>query len=203
MKNLLYDLKSFFEKIDGLRDRVLFAFIKPYWPRQVSPNQLTIFRIVIGIFLFIVLFFYKESNALLVIPLFFIGTLTDLLDGSVARALNKETRVGAMLDPAADRILIIPIAVYSLFTDHRWLLLWLLLLEIVNALISIYAYSKNIFLQPNIFGKIKMVLQSIVFAAILIFWPKTPHIFFIYILWFSIIFMIISIYFKTLETQKK
>jgi phosphatidylglycerophosphate synthase len=138
----------------------------------------------------------------LIISLFCVGALTDLLDGSVARGLKKETKIGALLDPAADRILIIPIAIYSLFTDHKWLLLWLLLLEIINALSSIYAHGKNIFIESNIFGKVKMVLQSIVFVAILVFWPKTPNMFFIYILWFTVILIIVSIYFKILEIKK-
>lgn len=203
MKKLLYYSKSFFEKMDTLRDKVLFIFIKPYWPKHISPNQLTVFRIIIGIFLFVMLFFYKNDSKILIISLFCVGAITDLLDGSVARGLHKETSVGALLDPAADRILIIPIAVYSLFPDHQWLLLWLIILEIINALASIYGYGKNVFVSSNIFGKIKMVLQSVVFGAILIFWPKSPNMFFIYILWFSVIFLIISIYLKALEINEK
>ena len=56
MNNFLSETKSFLEKIDKLRDRVLFIFIKPYWPRQILPNHLTIIRILIGIYLFILLF---------------------------------------------------------------------------------------------------------------------------------------------------
>ncbi len=202
MKSFLYNLKLFLEKMDNLRDKALFILIKPYWPRKILPNHLTIIRIIIGILLFILLFYYKNTNGILIILLFCIGALTDLLDGSVARAFKEETKVGAMLDPIADRILIIPIAIYSLFNLHRWLFLFLILLEIINVLISTYAYGKNIFIQSNIFGKIKMVLQSIVFAAILLFWPETPYILFIYILWLSIVFIIISIFFKILEIKK-
>ncbi len=198
----LYRLKSFLEKIDTIRDRILFVFIKPYWPRKILPNHLTIARIIIGIFLFVVLLFYKNNNPALVIILFCIGALTDLLDGSVARALNEETKLGAMLDSAADRILIIPIAIYSLYNFQRWLFLFIILLEIINALISIWAQGKNIFIESNIFGKIKMFLQSIVFAVILILWPKTPNMFFVHLLWLSIIFIIVSIFFKILEVKK-
>ena len=197
MKSFIYDLKSFLEKADGLRDKVLFIVIKPYWPRNILPNHLTAIRIIIGITLFVLLF-YENSNKILIISLFCIGAVTDLLDGSVARALNEETKVGAMLDSAADRILIIPIAIYSLFNSHRWLFLTLILMETINALVSIYGNGKNIFIEANIFGKIKMVMQSVVFAAILVFWPDPPNIFFIYILWISVAFIIVSIFFKNL-----
>lgn len=201
MKNFLNDLKSFLEKIDGFRDNVLFAFIKPYWPRQITPNHLSIARIFIGVYLFILLFYYNNTNQILIISLFCIGAFSDMLDGSIARALDKETKIGKVLDPVADRILIIPIAVYSLLSSHIWLLILLILLEAINASVSVYEQSKNIFAGSNIFGKIKMFLQSIVFLAILLFWPMPPNEFFIYILWISVYIMIISIFFKILDLK--
>ena len=202
MDKFLSKLKEFFEKIDQQRDKLLFIFIKPYWPRHITPNQITIVRIVIAISLFILLFFYKNDNKLLIISLFCLGAFSDLLDGSVARGINKVTKIGAMLDPAADRILIVPIAVYSLFFNHKWLLLFLIILEIINALVSIWAHGKNIFITSNIFGKIKMFLQSLVFVFILVYFPKEPNIFFINIIWISTIFLAISIYLKILEIRE-
>ena len=197
----IFALKDVFEKIDRGRDQVLFVLIKPYWPRRITPNQITIVRIVIALFLFVILFFYKNDNKFIIISLFCFGAFTDLLDGSVARGLNKVTNIGAMLDPAADRLLIVPIAVYSLFAGHKWLLLILIFLEIINALVSIWAHGKNIFVTSNIFGKLKMLLQSVVFAAILVFFPNEPNLFFIDMLWVSAIFLIIGIYLKVLEIR--
>lgn len=201
MKRVLDDVKLFLEKIDGLRDKVLFVIIKPFWPRKVLPNHLTVARIIIGIILFILLFYYRNDSGTLIISLFLAGALTDLLDGSVARGLNEETKLGAAIDPIADRILIIPIAIYSLITSHSLLLLLLISLEIINAIGSMYGKGKGVFLKSNIFGKIKMVLQSIVFGVILIFWPKPPNIFLIYMLWFSVVLIIVSIYVKFLEIK--
>ena len=131
--------------------------------------------------------------------LFIIGISTDLLDGSVARCLKRETKFGAMLDSIADRILIIPIAIYSLLHGHRWLLLTLLLLEVLNGLVSIYPQAKNKESNSNIFGKVKMVLQSIVFALILITWPKSISLFYADILWLSVVSIILSVFLKILE----
>jgi len=198
---LLNSVQLFFEDLDRLRDKILFVFIKPFWPRAITPNHLTVVRIIIGSLLFFLLFYSKNDDKALIIFLFCFGALTDLLDGSIARGLGKETKLGALLDPVADRILIIPIAIYSLFNSHRWLFLLIIGLEIINFLTSVYAHGKNIFVESNIFGKIKMVLHSVVFGAILIFWPEAPHLSFIAILWISVAFLIVSIFVKVMELK--
>lgn len=203
MKNFLGDLQCFLEKLDHYRDELLFLFIKPYWPRKITPNQITWVRVIIGGILFILLFFLGIENRLLIISLFCVGVLTDLFDGSVARGLNKVTEFGAMLDSTADRILLVPIAVYSLYQNEKWLLLALIFMEVINALTSIFYKSKEIYLESNIFGKTKMVLQSVVFIVILIIWPKIPAEFFIDMLWLSIIFGILSIFSRLLELKGK
>ncbi len=203
MKNFLDDLKYFLEKIDHWRDEFLFLFIKPYWPSRVSPNQVTWVRVLISIVLFILIFWLGIENKILIVSLFCVGVFTDLIDGPIARGTNKVTEFGAMLDSTSDRILIIPIAVYSLYHYHKWLLLILILVEIINALASIFYKSKEIYLESNIYGKTKMVLMSVVFIVILIVWPNSPPIFFIDVLWISIIFSFLSMFTRILELKEK
>jgi len=199
MNEFIRNLKIFLERIDRYRDEILFVVIKPYWPDKITPNAITTVRIVIGVILFALLFFFKLESKIFILFLFFVGVLTDLLDGSVARGKNMVTELGAMLDPVADRIIIITIAFYSLFESHKWLLLILILAEIINTLVSIYYKTKNVYLESNIFGKTKMVLQSLVFVVILIFWPNPPSQVFINILWVSIVFVFLSSLLKILE----
>lgn len=203
IKTYIDKLQSFLEEIDGYRDKFLFLFIKPYWPRKITPNHVTYLRLVIGIGLFVLLFWFKIEDKALIISLFCVGAITDLIDGPVARGTNRVTEFGAMLDSTSDRILIIPIAFYSLFSDHKWLLLILILAEIINALSSIFYKSKEIYLESNIFGKTKMVLLSLVLVAILAVFPKAPPIFFIDILWFSLAFSFLSIFSRVLELNSK
>ena len=127
MKTIVYRLQFFLEHIDSYRDKLLFLFTKPCWPRKIIPNHISYVRVAIGIALFIMLFFFKIEDKVLVMSLFCIGVLTDFIDGPVARGTNKVTEFGATLDPVADRILLIPIAVYALFSQHKWLLLALFL----------------------------------------------------------------------------
>lgn len=203
MKKLLDNFAAFLEKLDSYRNRFLFLFIKPYWPRKVTPNHITYIRVFIGILLFILLFFFKTENKTLIISLFCIGVLTDLIDGPIARCLDKVTEFGAMLDSTADRILILPIAIYSLYSSQKWLLLFLLLAEIINAIASIFYKSKEIYLESNIFGKTKMVLLCVVFIVVLIVWPNQPSEFFIDILWLSLLFSFLSIFSRILDLNSK
>ena len=200
---ILNYLEKFLRKIDYYRDELLFLFIKPFWPRKITPNHITWVRVLIGIILFVMLFFFGIQNKAWIISLFIVGALTDLLDGSTARGLNKVTEFGAMLDSTADRLLILPIAIYSLYPSQKMLLILLLLTEVVNALTSIFYKSKEIYFESNIFGKTKMVLLSIVFAVILAVWPNAPSVFFIYILWASLIFSFLSIFMRVLELNSK
>ena len=199
----LNDLKYFLEKLDHYRDELLFLFIKPYWPRKISPNQITYVRVAIGLILIIMLFFFGIENKFLIISLFCVGALTDLFDGPVARGLNKVTEFGAMLDPIADRLLILPIAVYSLYQSQKWLLLILLLTEVIDGITGIFYKSKETFSGVNVFGKTRMVLLSLVFAVILIVWPNPPSEFFIDVIWISLIFSVLSIFTRILELKNK
>ena len=193
---ILDNFKNFLEKLDHYRDELLFLFIKPYWPRKISPNQITYVRIGVGLILFAALFFFGIENKPLILSLFCLGAITDLVDGSVARGLNKVTEFGTMLDPIADRVLIFPIAFYSLYKFQKWLLFFLILVEMIGGLIAILQKSKEMPIGANIFGKTKMVLLSLVFIAVLIVWPNSPPTFFIDVIWASLVFSFLSYIFE-------
>jgi CDP-diacylglycerol--glycerol-3-phosphate 3-phosphatidyltransferase len=203
MQKSLDKLTAFLEKIDHYRDEFLFLFIKPYWPRKIIPNYVTSIRIVASIALFVLLFFFGIENKALIVSIFCIGVASDFIDGPIARGTNKVTELGAMLDATADKMLIVPIMFYSLFHIHKWLLLILIMTEIINAIASIFYKSKEIYLESNIFGKIKMTMLSIVFIVVLIIWPRAPSLFFIDVIWLSLPFSFLSIFARILELKNK
>ncbi len=203
MEDLFNSLKQFLENLDSYRDKVLFLFIKPYWPRKIIPNYVTYVRVAVGIILFVLLFFFGIEDKTLIISLFFVGLITDFIDGPIARGTDQVTEFGAMLDSTSDRILVIPIAFYSLFKFQKWLLLVLVLVEVLNALVSIYYKSKEVYLESNIFGKIKMGLMSVVLVAILVIWPSPPSKTFIFMLWATVPFTFLSALTRILELKNK
>lgn len=192
---------SFLENLDSYRDKALLLFIKPYWPRIITPNHVTYVRVLIGIILIILLFFLGIKDKTLIVTLFIIGLLTDFIDGPIARGTNRVTELGAMLDSTADRLIIIPIAVYSLMSSHKWLLLTLIIVEIANGLSSIYYKSKEVYLESNIFGKIKMAIMSVALIGILFIWPNRLPLFLLYVLLATIPFSFLSILSRVLELK--
>jgi len=203
MEKQIYKLQSYLEWLDSFRDRFLFIFIKPYWPRIITPNHVTYIRAIIGVTLFILLFFFNITDPILILSLFFVGVITDFVDGPVARGTNRVTEFGAMLDSTTDRVLLAPIAIFALFGVHKWLLLILFLFEILNALTSLHYKSREIYLESNIFGKIKMVLMSVAFIAILFYWPTSPPQFFFYLLWLTIPLTLLSAFTRIVELKNK
>jgi len=200
---IISDLENFLEWLDSFRDRILFIAIKPYWPRRIGPNWVSFLRVAIGIALFVMLFFFGVENKVLVMILFCVGVITDFIDGPIARGTDKVTEFGAILDPVADRILLVPIAVYALFFQYKWLLLVLFFTEVFGAAASLHFKSKEIYLESSIFGKIKMAFVSIAFIAILITWPAPPPQLFIYALWSAVPLTLLGALAKILELKNK
>lgn len=199
MKRFILNLKFFLENLDSFRDKTLFLFIKPYWPRKITPNHITYVRVAISIALIILLFFFGIEDKNLIIFLFALGILTDFIDGPVARGTNRVTEFGAMLDSTSDRLLIIPIAVYALLKYYPWLLLILILVEITNGIVALYYKSKEVYLESNIFGKTKMVLQCIALVVILVIWPNPLPLFFLSMLWITVPLSLLSLSLRTLK----
>jgi len=197
-------LKSSLEKIDNQRDRLLFVIIKRYWPRFILPNHLTIFRIILAVLLIILLLFGLKDRVWLII-IFLVAALLDLFDGSVARAFNKTSNLGAALDPIADRILIWPLAVFILIFQHFWLLVMLVLPELFNTGLYLYCNAKKIIkLKTNIFGKTKMVFECIGFAVIILFdFPYPPSRFPIFLLYVAFCFLIADSVYKLFTLKKQ
>ena len=67
------------------------------------PNSLTILRILLIPFYIGLLIYGKYDQALIVL---IVAGLTDALDGAIARVKNQYTRLGAVLDPLADKLLL-------------------------------------------------------------------------------------------------
>jgi CDP-diacylglycerol--glycerol-3-phosphate 3-phosphatidyltransferase len=75
------------------------------------PNLLTLLRFILVPLVVVAFFLPVEWSNLAAGWLFLAASLTDLLDGYIARALKQETELGAFLDPIADKIMIIAVLI--------------------------------------------------------------------------------------------
>jgi cardiolipin synthase len=129
------------------------------------PNVLTLVRIcLVPVFLLMVLE-KKDFGALLV---FFLAGLTDVLDGFTARLWRLKTKIGTLIDPIADKLLLSTAFIVLTFKDMGlpyMIPLWLTAVVVSRDLIMLTGGVVIYFLKgeknfpPSIFGKISTVLQ--------------------------------------------
>jgi len=168
-------------EINKFKDRVLIFVVSRYWPKKVSPNTITYFRIALTPIIVLMLFDYEQWRTWIII-IFCIGIITDLLDGTVARVFNLQSRTGASLDPLADKLLIIPLLVF-LLQNNKSLLFSIIGVECLLFCIAIIALLLKIWTPANLCGKWKMVFQAI---GVLIFLTLDYTPWGIRILWISV-----------------
>ncbi len=129
------------------------------------PNKITVFRLIL-IPIFAVLFLTNFSAHYLYAAIIFIAaSLTDFLDGYLARKLNLVTDVGKFLDPLADKTLVCTALILVCTFENRFKLLIIIatiiivVRELAITCFRTIAASKNIVLAADFWGKIKTALQ--------------------------------------------
>jgi cardiolipin synthase len=124
------------------------------------PNFLTLIRIILTPLLVILLINSKFLEALIV---FTIAGTTDGLDGLIARYMRQKTRIGAILDPIADKLLLtssyVTLAVIKLLP--AWLAVTVISRDviIVFGVLIIYVFQGGVEIRPSVLGKITTVAQ--------------------------------------------
>lgn len=124
------------------------------------PNILTIFRLFL-IPVFILTFFSNlQHNLLFSTLIFMIAGITDVTDGYIARRYNLVTKLGVVLDPLADKLMLL--TVLSCLVVENYIPLWILLIvaakDIFMIIAGIFLYKKDTFIPSNYFGKISTIL---------------------------------------------
>lgn len=131
------------------------------------PNKLTVAR-VIAVPFFIVA--YLTGYYIPAFIIFIIASLTDMLDGKIARKYNLVTNFGKIMDPLADKILVY--AAFCLMVEDGvvpgWMLIVILAREFAVAGMRTVAASEGIVIAAGMSGKIKTVLQMIAVPLLLL-----------------------------------
>ena len=140
-------------------------------PKHI-PNILSFLRIFLAplfiVFIFKNLFIYKVLSFII----FFIGSVSDFLDGYIARKFNFKSDFGKYLDPFADKILIISaLLTLNLFYPEiikAWMILIVVLRDIIVTLFRFVLMKKNIVMKTSKYAKAKTLIQIILIHFILI-----------------------------------
>ena len=165
------------------------------------PTKITVSRIIATIAILLTLFvlnLVSKLNPSFIIPAlemgnvkvnwFFIGllvvfilvSLTDLVDGRLARARNEVTTLGKFLDPIADKLLINSMLIFliapQVFAPYNnvqnvkvlvWCVIVMIARDIIVDALRLIAANKNKVIAANIFGKLKTIFQMIAIGVVL------------------------------------
>ena len=146
-------------------------------------NKLSIFRILLVPAFILCLMYYRAGDReflrYLAVSLFLLGVVTDAVDGYIARVGKQATRLGAILDPAADKLLLVTaylsLSLIGTLPAECRLPAWVPIvvlsrdLLIVMGWLLIVLVKGDIQARPSRLGKITTVFQMLTVAAVLIF----------------------------------
>lgn len=132
------------------------------------PNKLTLLRIILVPFVIASILNYFPFHFLVAGILFSIASITDALDGKIARRDNLITDFGKFADPLADKILVISVLVcfVKLGLCGAVPLIIIIFREFTVTSVRLVAAAKGKVIAANIWGKIKTVSQIVAIVAI-------------------------------------
>lgn len=131
------------------------------------PNKLSIIRV--ALIPVIVVLLYQQSVACRIIAgaLFIIASLTDFLDGYIARKYNLVTNFGKFIDPVADKLLVLTTLIMLLHRGQTeaWIIIIILCRELAVDGLRLVAVTQGKVIAASPFGKIKTTCQMIMITA--------------------------------------
>ncbi len=129
------------------------------------PNKLTIFIVILIPFFLLFLYtdFWGNANSYVAIAIFIIASLTDLLDGKIARKYNLVTNFGKFMDPLADKLLVCSamIALVDLGKLQGWIVIIIIAREFIISGFRLIASDNGVVIAASYWGKFKTTFQMI------------------------------------------
>ena len=160
------------------------------------PNKLTVFRVVLVPFFvaFLLLSGTNESLKWVALVIFVVASLTDLLDGHIARSRNLVTTFGKFMDPLADKILTISgmICLIELGRIPSWIVVIIVAREFIISGFRLIATEHGIVIAANYWGKWKTTFQMIMIILMIMNLPALQMVTTI-VMWVALVLTIVSL----------
>jgi len=135
------------------------------------PNKLTVGRMLAApVFIVVLMLGYYYASAVI----FILASLTDMLDGMIARKYNLVTNFGKIMDPLADKLLVVSalVCLVELGDVSGWMVIVILAREFTVTGLRTVAAAEGVVIAAGTTGKIKTILQMIAVPALLLKnWP--------------------------------
>ncbi len=127
------------------------------------PNKLTIFRVALIIPFVVIMLtdFCGSMGKWIALTIFIIASLTDLLDGKIARKYNLVTNFGKFMDPLADKLLVSAamICLVQMGKIPAWIVIVIISREFIISGFRLIASDNGVVIAASYWGKFKTVFQ--------------------------------------------
>jgi CDP-diacylglycerol--glycerol-3-phosphate 3-phosphatidyltransferase len=133
------------------------------------PNLLTVLRIMLVPVLVAALLGNTQEGDVLAAVVFALASLTDFVDGYLARARDSVTTFGKLMDPLADKLLVIS-ALVSLVSLHRlaaWVAMVIIARELAVTVLRLGASQAGVVVAASMLGKLKTCVQIAAILAVI------------------------------------
>lgn len=161
------------------------------------PNKLTVLRIImVPFFVFFMLTDVGgDANKWIALALFCVASLTDLLDGKIARKYNLVTNFGKFMDPLADKLLVCSAMICLIEMDKlaAWIVIVIISREFIISGFRLVASDNGIVIAASYWGKFKTVFQMAMIIVLIMDLGSVFDIIGTVLVWIALALTVISL----------
>ena len=134
------------------------------------PNKLTMFRVIlIPFFVLFMLVDITTADKWIALAIFIVASLTDLLDGKIARKYNLVTNFGKFMDPLADKLLVCSalICLVEMAELPAWMVIIIIAREFIISGFRLIASDNGVVIAASYWGKFKTTFQMVMICLLI------------------------------------
>ena len=136
------------------------------------PNKLTIMRVIlIPFFVFFLLSpYFPAYGNYIAVAIFIVASLTDMLDGKIARKYNLVTNFGKFMDPLADKLLVCSAMICLIELDRlaAWIVIVIIAREFIISCFRLVASDNGVVIAASYWGKFKTTFQMLMVIVLIL-----------------------------------
>ena len=159
------------------------------------PNKLTIFRVIlIPFFVVLLLFDITAYDKWIALAIFIVASLTDFLDGHIARKNNLVTNFGKFMDPLADKLLVCSamICMVELSRIPAWVVIIIIAREFIISGFRLVASDNGVVIAASYWGKFKTTFQILMICLMIADLPPLALVTQI-VMWVAVALTVVSL----------
>lgn len=161
------------------------------------PNKLTIMRVIlIPFFVFFLLSpYFPAYGNYIAVAIFIVASLTDMLDGKIARKYNLVTNFGKFMDPLADKLLVCSAMICLIELDRlaAWIVIVIIAREFIISGFRLVASDNGVVIAASYWGKFKTTFQMLMIIVLILNLGGVFDMIGLVLTWIALILTVVSL----------